>query len=180
MLKTDKIIFFELTIHACFQQKPHDAWTVICKGLPTWKAEWKDRPNNDCFFCPPAFKQDKGARVVDQWTDNDGVVKGQLFFRRSIIFKLIISGREIRVRFQTETLADTCTEGFIFALKFRSFVLPDDVFIQMPGAEILSISPDRTLVTFKPQSDLSSWVRTIKYYIAMNQGLVKKIETIFI
>ena len=67
---------FESIIHAYFKQKPHDAWTVICKGLPTWKAEWKDRPSNDCFFCPPAFKQDKGARVVDQWTDNAGVVKG--------------------------------------------------------------------------------------------------------
>ena len=122
--------------------KPYDAWEVQCKGEPiTWKAVWTGRANNDCFFCPSTHIQDKGARLMPGWSDSDGT-------------KI---GNEIRLKFDTESLKDTCTKGFIFALKFKDFVLPDDVVIDIPGATVTFISPDRQVVTVEPNEGYSNW-----------------------
>jgi len=66
-------------------------------------------------------------------------------------------GAEIRVKFDTQSLSNQCQEGFIFALRFKSFSLPEDAVFKVPGATVTYISPDRTVVTIEPNEPFQSW-----------------------
>jgi hypothetical protein len=62
-----------------------------------------------------------------------------------------------RLKFDTAAMLDTCTNGFVFAVHFVYYSLPEDVTFDILGASATFISEDRTMVTFEPDAAFANW-----------------------